>query len=73
MTNNVNGSAVLSMTLAMFDELTIQGVQNARIIVRIVHNLTELQAALKRAEANTDAEKKEAKTHDADNGQGQDV
>lgn len=68
-------SEVLSMTLPMFEALTIQGTQNAKTLTNIVDNLTELYKALKRIEAsaNSETKKEEEQPHDADDRQGQNV
>lgn len=68
-------SEVLSMTLPMFELLTIQGTKNAKTLTNIVNNLNELYKALLRieAEAKGKTPEEEENTHDADDGQGQGV
>lgn len=52
----IRPSTALSMTLAMFDVLTVQGPNNAKTLSNIYDNLIELRKALERIEAEANKE-----------------
>lgn len=66
MQGSIRPSAVLDMTLTMFELLEIRGINNVRTLYKIISNLEELHKALLRIE-------EEANKHDNHNQPGENI
>lgn len=65
----INLATALDMTFGLLSAISVSGYANVRALADAMSNISQIMDAVKR----TDEQNEEAKPHDADDGQGQDV